>query len=333
MRQLSALILAAAALLALTGCNREPKFWKDAEREQSVEAYETYLRECPTGQNAGTARSCLEKLLWERTVAENTEAAYAAFIARFPTSAHLAEARNAEAAAAWAAADSAGTVEAVNAFRAKYPGSAFDAQASGRLASADGGKWWAGLSARAAKTASAPRTASFALRAPDGAPVTAQVVSSANYPAGTTLEVTLSGPNGFAKTLHYRLVQTVGLSPVFLSEESGPAIVIGGQILIPLPTKAEAFRDNTADPIYQWKIAILAQTDSEMRTAPYSVRGLHRRHRAHSRAGRPLPDGERRFQGARRRRRDSRRPGQGRRGVERQQCGFPALSAFRLKAV
>lgn len=270
MRHIKAALLAVLAIATLSGCNREPKFWKDAEREQTVEAYETYVRECPTGPNIETARACLEKLRWDRAQAENTEAAYAEFLARFPNSPRLSQAREAQAATAWAAAESAGTPEAIAAFRAKYPGSTQDARAADRLALADGKLWWKSLADRAAKIHSAPHATSFRMIAPDGSPITAQAVMSATYPEGTKLEVILQGDGGMSKTITYQYAEVIGISPVFSSAENGPSIVIGGQILIPMPTPRESFRDDLSDPVYQWKTAILAQTDAEMRKAPFS---------------------------------------------------------------
>ncbi len=79
----------AVALLGSVACT-DP--FQVAQEADTIEAYETYLRENPDGRFASAAESRLEALMLEHAKKEGTIEAYDAYLARFPSWTHKDEA-------------------------------------------------------------------------------------------------------------------------------------------------------------------------------------------------------------------------------------------------
>ena len=86
----TALLLAIAiGLLVLAGCSRQESAWRQAERQDSVAAYEAYLRDYPAGAHAPEARTTLSDLReqqeWDRALRFNTPEAFQRYLSRYPS--------------------------------------------------------------------------------------------------------------------------------------------------------------------------------------------------------------------------------------------------------
>jgi len=83
--------LAAFLLLALVvaGCSRQETAWRRTESQDTVAAYESYLREYPAGAHAGRAQARLAELRelqeWERAQRFNTPEAYQRYLSGYPS--------------------------------------------------------------------------------------------------------------------------------------------------------------------------------------------------------------------------------------------------------
>jgi len=79
----------AIGLLVLAGCSRQEAAWREAERQDSVAAYEDYLRDYPAGANAPAARTRLSDLReqqeWDRALRFNTPEAFQRYLSRYPS--------------------------------------------------------------------------------------------------------------------------------------------------------------------------------------------------------------------------------------------------------
>ena len=68
------------------GCSRQVSAWREAERHDSVAAYEAYLRDYPAGAHAPEARTRLSDLReqqeWDRALRFNTPEAFQRYLSR-----------------------------------------------------------------------------------------------------------------------------------------------------------------------------------------------------------------------------------------------------------
>lgn len=112
------LLLPLLTLATLWACDP----YLDVQKADTVEAYEAYLAEHPTGTNAFRAQVRLEELVLARAREQRTPEAYDAFLSRFgSTSVHADAARQEREDALFDHAGATGTVEAWEAFVADYP--------------------------------------------------------------------------------------------------------------------------------------------------------------------------------------------------------------------
>lgn len=76
-------------LALLAGCSRQETAWRRTESQDTVAAYETYLREYPAGTHAGRAQQRLAELRemqeWERAQRFNTPEAYQRYLSGYPS--------------------------------------------------------------------------------------------------------------------------------------------------------------------------------------------------------------------------------------------------------
>ena len=84
-------------LLVLAGCSRQESAWRQAERQDSVAAYEAYLRDYPAGAHAPEARTRLSDLReqqeWDRSLRFNTPEAFQRYLSRYPSGRYAEAAR------------------------------------------------------------------------------------------------------------------------------------------------------------------------------------------------------------------------------------------------
>jgi hypothetical protein len=93
-------IIVASTLLAAcaaAGCSRRESAWQDAQRADSVPAYEAYLEEFPGGAHAAEARAALDAAreldAWSRATRLGTPEAWQRYLARWPDGRYAALAR------------------------------------------------------------------------------------------------------------------------------------------------------------------------------------------------------------------------------------------------
>ena len=86
MKSAAVVLLLAVALLA--GCSRQESAWRRSESQDTVAAYQAYLREYPGGTHAGRAQERLAELRemqeWERAQRFNTPEAYQRYLSGYP---------------------------------------------------------------------------------------------------------------------------------------------------------------------------------------------------------------------------------------------------------
>jgi len=90
-------VVLVAAALAAGGCSRQESAWRQAERQDSVAAYETYLRDYPAGTHAPAARTRLadlrEQQEWDRALRFNTPEAFQRYLSGYPAGRYAPAAR------------------------------------------------------------------------------------------------------------------------------------------------------------------------------------------------------------------------------------------------
>lgn len=96
MRQLWIVLWLACAFMP-AGCSRQETGWRDARREDSVLAYETYLEHFPAGAHAREAQARIrelhEELEWARATRLQTPEGWQRYLGAFPEGRHAADAR------------------------------------------------------------------------------------------------------------------------------------------------------------------------------------------------------------------------------------------------
>lgn len=125
-RRWSPIVLLIVALVLLTGCDREPTAWSSAKNQNTVEAYEAYLKEHPAGPHANEARAAIQtEQDWARSQKANTITSYNEFLAEHPQSIHANDAKlSIQTETDWAQAVTANTLVVYNDFLTKHPQSA-----------------------------------------------------------------------------------------------------------------------------------------------------------------------------------------------------------------
>jgi hypothetical protein len=91
------IVLWVALACAFAACSRQETGWRDARREDSVLAYETYLEHFPAGAHAEEARARIRELHeereWARANQLQTPEAWQRYLGAFPEGRYAAEAR------------------------------------------------------------------------------------------------------------------------------------------------------------------------------------------------------------------------------------------------
>ena len=113
-----ALLFASVMAAGLLGCS-DP--FSEAQEADTIEAYETYLKENPDGRFALQASSRLETLMLEKAKEERSLAAYDAYLARFPEGALREQATEDREDLLYNDAKATNTKEAWESFLEQYP--------------------------------------------------------------------------------------------------------------------------------------------------------------------------------------------------------------------
>lgn len=106
-------------------CSGEKKDWKYAESENSITAYEDYLKKYPQGKFADEARSWIKTIYFEKAEAANTIEAYDDFLKRYVEGDFADKARSKIEAIYFDQAKAANSIEAYIDFLKRYPNNNF----------------------------------------------------------------------------------------------------------------------------------------------------------------------------------------------------------------
>lgn len=102
-------------------CSGEKKDWKNTESENSITAYEDYLKQYPQGKFADEARSRIETIHFEKAETANTIEAYDDFLKRYAEGDFADKARSKIEAIYFDQAKAANSIEAYEDFLKRYP--------------------------------------------------------------------------------------------------------------------------------------------------------------------------------------------------------------------
>ena len=93
----SVAMLTLVTALAVAGCSRQETAWRSAQSQDTVVAYETYLRDYPAGPHIAAARSRLvvlrEQQEWDRALRFDTPEAFQRYLSGYPDGRFAAAAR------------------------------------------------------------------------------------------------------------------------------------------------------------------------------------------------------------------------------------------------
>ncbi len=78
--------------ILLSGC-AENKEWKKAQRDNTIESYQAYLKQFPSGKNSTKAKLAIENLEWEKTGQSKMLGDYLIFMKKYPKSQYFAQAK------------------------------------------------------------------------------------------------------------------------------------------------------------------------------------------------------------------------------------------------
>jgi len=106
--------------LVFISCSGENKDWKNAESENSITAYEDFLKQYPQGEFADEAQLQIEAIYFEKAEAVNTIEAYADFLKHYSEGEFADEAQSQIKAIYFEKAEAANTIEAYADFLKRY---------------------------------------------------------------------------------------------------------------------------------------------------------------------------------------------------------------------
>lgn len=255
------------AIILAGGCSREPNAWARAERHDTIAEYQSYLKRHPQGPHAAAARGRLDDLSWKAAAESRTVAAIDAYLKDFPSGAHVEAARNEVEDLRWAVAERVGAVAEFTAFARDFPQGRHLDECRARIASLQEAAWWDTLA-----TSTGGDQGKFDVQVATFAPsATAPMHLNERgqidgYPPGTTFVVTVRDTekaSAGSVTLQYTYADMIGTAAVFTSKDHGAIVVIGSQILIPVPTSREiAAADD--DLAFRWKRAALKSLHNQV---------------------------------------------------------------------
>ncbi len=120
--------------LLLGGCVTTAFEWKDAQKEDSVEAYQAFIQKHPQSEYDSVAQQRIEQLQWNTTKNTDTIEAYHAFIQQYPQNEHLSDAKSRIEELLWKQASEKDSEASYISFLDTYPSSQHKSEADARIA-------------------------------------------------------------------------------------------------------------------------------------------------------------------------------------------------------
>jgi outer membrane protein assembly factor BamD (BamD/ComL family) len=116
-------------LIGLVGCDREPAAWSRAKDKNTIEAYESYLKEHAAGPHAVEAKQLLaerqEDRAWDKAQSTGTTEAVDKYLAAYPQGRFATDAKKCRnglvETQVWTQAKAANTIDSVESFLRQYP--------------------------------------------------------------------------------------------------------------------------------------------------------------------------------------------------------------------
>lgn len=163
------LVLAALVLMPLVaGCATAR--WTEAQQNDTIEAYEAFLKQSPRSEFSVRAKARLDELYeerdWQRASAQDTLAAYESFLARYPRGTFAKSAGTKLEMLSFQQAQVADTLESYAVFLEHFPGSILASLAKSRTAT---------LWAQKVRSANTISDCEYLLRQFPGSPIAAEV--------------------------------------------------------------------------------------------------------------------------------------------------------------
>jgi len=87
-------VLLIVTLTFMVGCDTTKKDWETAKAENTIQAFEDFLKQHPKGQFADSAQSRIEAIYFEQAQTTNTIQAYEEFLKQYPEGKFVDEARS-----------------------------------------------------------------------------------------------------------------------------------------------------------------------------------------------------------------------------------------------
>jgi hypothetical protein len=239
-----------AALLWLLACDPYPS----VARTDTIEAYQGYLAEHPTGANALRAQVRLEELVLERARASGSLEDWDAYLAAFPDGYHRETALKERETSLFTWARNEATVEAWDTFLREYP-----RPGRGRKTEAEDGR----------------EAAAYAVHLTTG-PVVIDKVNLADDPAGPLdgtrfrMDVTHGGDKAI-ETLWYRIhyLDAAGRS---LDERTWPLVAPYKTYPVPVPDEQTFPMEPGETRTWEWSTGALPEGFADkVRVVPYEI--------------------------------------------------------------
>jgi len=116
-----AVVVALLACFVATSCSSEKSSWKRTQEDDTVQAYQSFLKKYPQGDFTRTAIEKVEQLEFAKAETENTIEAYEAFVSNYPQAAQAEKANRWIEDYVFNKATETTTVESLSAFLKRFP--------------------------------------------------------------------------------------------------------------------------------------------------------------------------------------------------------------------
>ena len=127
------LMLIILCFFVFFSCSAEKKDWKNAESENTIAAYEAYLKTYPQGKYADSANAGIEELVWQSTLKDNTINGYEAYLKTYPQGKYADSANAGIEELVWQSTLKDNTINGYEAYLKTYPQGKYANSASNKI--------------------------------------------------------------------------------------------------------------------------------------------------------------------------------------------------------
>lgn len=126
-------ILAVISVLVIIGCATMKGDWQNAEKQNTVQSYQEFLREHPDSEFSLEAIRKVEELEWNRSKRKDTIDSYESFFKKYPDSRFTSYAKDRIVELKWDRTKQQDSIKAYQSFLNEYPASKYEQQAKETL--------------------------------------------------------------------------------------------------------------------------------------------------------------------------------------------------------